>query len=231
MGADIRAISHRIERTLSFLESAENTFYCAAIKALPALRVEVSQPMPVVAKYKALGSLCLCREVCAVLEPLGMQAFLVGGFAHDMKTGRITRYHDDIDLTLLDRGVREELTALFRRLGFEVLDHGPITRLTKRGRSLDLFFWHMNGGGSCQICHNEIMVRMPLACFGWEQRSFWGEDYRVASDEYLVFTEPYVNKPASKAFVAMLKQGLGTSFEHTESEAHTLVRVHEYRLK
>lgn len=183
------------------------------------------------ARYKALGSLRLCREVCAILDPLNIKPFIVGGFAHDMKTGRITRYHDDIDLTLLDRGVRQELSALFRRLGFEVLEHGPITRLTKRGRSLDLFFWSKSGNGSCQICHNEIMVRVPLACFGSERRSFWGENYRVASDEYLVFTDHYVKKPASKEFVAQLKQGLGASLEHTESEAHLVVRVHEYRLK
>lgn len=226
----MRAIPHRIESFLSFLESTENTIYRATIKALLALRIKYLN-LPGVARYKALGSLRLCREVCAVLEQLDMQAFIVGGFAHDIKTGRITRYHNDIDLALLDRGVREELTALYRRMGFEVLEHGPITRLTKRGRSLDLFFWDLNGEGSCQICHNEIMVRMPLACFGSERRIFWGEDYRVASDEYLVFTDHYVNKPASKAFVAVLKEGLGTSFEHTESEAHMTVRVHEYRLK
>ena len=226
----MRAIPPQLERFLSFLESTENTIYRAAIKALLALRMKYLN-LPGVAKYKALGSLRLCREVCAVLEPLGMQAFIVGGFAHDLKSGHITRYHDDIDLTLLDQGVREELSALFRRLGFEVLEHGQITRLTKRGRCLDLFFWRKTGDGFCQFFHNDIMVRMPLACFCPKKRRFEGHDYQVASDEYMVFTENFVNKAPSKAFVARLKQGLGESFEHTESEARMVVRLHEYRLK
>ncbi|MCF8042875.1 MAG: hypothetical protein K9L20_12290, partial [Desulfarculaceae bacterium] len=203
----MRATSLQLKQTISFLESAENTIYRATIKALLALRLKYLN-LPGVARYKALGSLRLCREVCAVLEQLDMQAFIVGGFAHDLKTGRITRYHNDIDLSLLDRGVRRELAALFRNVGFEVVEHGATTRLTKRGRSLDLFFWQKCGDGSCQTCQEEIMVRMPLACFGSENLSFWGEDYPVASDECLVFTDHYVYKPASKAFVARLKQGL-----------------------
>lgn len=226
----MRAISHRIERSLSFLESAENTIYRATIKALLSLRVKYLN-LPGVAKYKALGSLYLCREVWSILDPLGQNSFITGGFAHDLKTGRLTRYHDDIDLALLDQGVREELTSLFRRLGFDVLEHGQITRLTKRGRCLDLFFWRKSGDGFCQFFHNDIMVRIPLACFCPEKRRFEGHGYQVASDEYMVFTENFVNKAPSKAFVARLKQGLGESFEHTESEARMVVRLHEYRLK
>lgn len=222
--------SGRSERFFRALESAENTIYRAAIKALLALRLHYLH-QPGVARYKALGSLRLCREVCAVLVPLGLEPFITGGFAHDLKAGRITRYHDDIDLTLLDRGVRAELTSLFRRQGYEIIEHGQITRLTKKGRSLDLFFWRKIDGERGQFCHNDIMVRMPLACFRPQQCRFQGEDYPVSSDEYLVFCEAYVGKPPSKNFVARLKQGLGESFERTESQAQVAVHLYEYRFK
>lgn len=187
--------------------------------------------LPGIVQYKALGSLKLLNEASTILTSLDMVHFVVGGFAFDIRKGQISRSHGDIDIAVLYDGNADRMGECFRHHGYTV-NQGIGTadyRFTKYERSVDLFSWHKADDGSVFKRHGNTMVRMPMDCFSYEIKSLFGNKYRIASDEYNVCIEPFVQNVNSKEYISSLKQKLSTiTCKQSVKEVFQSIDIYEF---
>ena len=185
--------------------------------------------LPGIVQYKALGGLKLLREVCDVLDSLRLTNFVVGGFAYDIAAGRITRYHKDIDVTVVLDGDATPMLESFARHGFQVAPRKSCCQIAKYGRLIDVFYHYPSDDGYVVTRHQEKCVRMPNCCCSYDTKYFWGHAYKVASDEYNICIEPFVFEKDSLEYISRLKQNSPITCRRIEEEVIETVTVYEFR--
>jgi len=169
------------------------------------------------------------KEVSEILDSLGVIYFIAGGFAYDIKRGRITRYHSDLDVVVLDEGGDVGLEESFARNGFRYATQKHNSRIIKHGRSTDLFFCRKSADGYLETRDADTVIRMPASCFYSETKPLYGTSYKVASDDYIICIEPLVRKKSSIKYIKQLALKVPLTCRVTEEGDSDVVKVFEYR--
>ena len=131
----------------------------------------------------------LISELVAATEQLDMPIWIGGGWAIDARLGRVTRPHDDIDITFPAER-KDEFIGLLESMGGRVTeetDYGFLAQL--RGILLDCEPAHWVGNtyevedtpkGSCPMAFEGQIEGMLIRCNSWEA-ILW--DYFYFADE------------------------------------------------
>lgn len=131
----------------------------------------------------------LIKTIFAAANTINMPLWIGGGWAIDARLGRITREHDDIDLTFpADR--QEDFENLIHQLGgciTEQTDYGFLA--TVQDILLDCEPAYINNlayeiedapSGSCPMEEEGLIDQLPVRCNSW-QAILW--DYFYYEDE------------------------------------------------
>jgi aminoglycoside 2''-adenylyltransferase len=153
----------------------------------------------------------LIKRIFAAAEIIGLPLWIGGGWAIDARLGRVTREHDDIDLTFPAER-QTELEDIIRQLD------GRITEQTEYGFLamvqevlLDCEPAHFNNlvyeiedtpAGSCPMAKEGVIDQLPIRCNSWAA-IVW--DYFYYEDEV-----PRAQWPKKHAFsYALVCEALG----------------------
>jgi hypothetical protein len=185
--------------------------------------------LPGIVHFSSRRGLNLIKEVSEILDSLGVMHFIAGGFAYDIKRGRLTRYHSDLDVVVLDEGGDVGMEGSFARNGFRFVTQKHNSRIIKHGRSTDLFFCRKSVEGYLETRDADTVIRMPASCFYSETKRLYGTSYKVASDDYIVCIEPLVLKKSSKEYIKHLTLEVPLTCRVTEEGEPDFVKVYEYR--
>ena len=184
--------------------------------------------LPGIVQYKSLGGLKLLREVCDILDSLGLVNFVAGGFAYDIAAGKITRYHKDSDVTVLYDGDTARIIEGFTRHGFQVIEEKSMCRLNKHGHSIDVYFNHPSDDGYVVVRYKDKLLRMPNCCFSYDTKYLFGNAYRIASDEYNICIEPCVEEKDSIEYISRLKRNSPITYRRSVEKTVETITVYEF---
>jgi hypothetical protein len=227
-GMVMHGISEAILNVIGVFEIFQRRTTSSIVSALRTARLVLFN-MPGMAQYKALGSLKIITEISCIFDSLGLNYFVSGGFACDMKIGRITRYHHDIDFSILKDDSVDRVYSDLARAGFAIVSKGNNCHVQKYGYAIDLFFWKESGTDWVENTLGDTMIRMPRSCFYHTTARLYGGIYKVASDEYLVCIDPFVKKPKSRAYISTLKSTTPIDCDCSLSKASQDVHLYEFR--
>src|SRR5574344_1217857 len=129
------------------------------------------------------------HKILAAADERNLPLWIGGGWAIDARLGRVTRKHDDIDLTF--PGVRRgELEAIVEMLGgrvMEELDYGFLAEIGDELLDCEPAWWADEAyeiaeapQGSCPEAAEGVIAGRPVRCNSWEA-IIW--DYFYYADE------------------------------------------------
>lgn len=131
----------------------------------------------------------LIHKILAAADERNLPLWIGGGWAIDARLGRVTRKHDDIDLTFPGER-RGELEAIVEMLGgrvMEELDYGFLAEIGDELLDCEPAWWADEAyeiaeapQGSCPEAAEGVIAGRPVRCNSWEA-IIW--DYFYYADE------------------------------------------------
>ena len=131
----------------------------------------------------------LIHQILAAADERNLPLWIGGGWAIDARLGRVTRKHDDIDLTFPGER-RGELEAIVEMLGgrvMEELDYGFLAEIGDELLDCEPAWWADEAyeiaeapQGSCPEAAEGVIAGRPVRCNSWEA-IIW--DYFYYADE------------------------------------------------
>ncbi|AMA39352.1 aminoglycoside nucleotidyltransferase ANT(2'')-Ia [Pseudomonas plecoglossicida] len=131
----------------------------------------------------------LIHQILAAADERNLPLWIGGGWAIDARLGRVTRKHDDIDLTFPGER-RGELEAMVEMLGGRVteeLDYGFLAEIGDELLDCEPAWWADEAyeiaeapQGSCPEAAEGVIAGRPVRCNSWEA-IIW--DYFYYADE------------------------------------------------
>lgn len=149
---------------------------------------------PETSSIKQLGRMdttqvTLIHKILAAADERNLPLWIGGGWAIDARLGRVTRKHDDIDLTFPGER-RGELEAIVEMLGgrvMEELDYGFLAEIGDELLDCEPAWWADEAyeiaeapQGSCPEAAEGVIAGRPVRCNSWEA-IIW--DYFYYADE------------------------------------------------
>lgn len=181
--------------------------------------------------YKAQKQMVMLKELAGILAGQPVHCYVVGGFACDGLSGKLTAHHADIDMALLETDA-EAVFSLLERNGFRLENKSPYaTGVRRKGMYIDLFRWKNIDENTIQHVTSDIAVRMPSAFLKTSQEvELMGVKYRIPSNEYMVCTLPLTRKAPYIKFLQALVTSAPMEFRSRRETVQISIEatVHEY---
>ena len=140
------------------------------------------KPIVKLEEYSQLGRMdttqvTLIHKILAAADERNLPLWIGGGWAIDARLGRVTRKHDDIDLTFPGER-RGELEAIVEMLGgrvMEELDYGFLAEIGDELLDCEPAWWADEAyeiaeapQGSCPEAAEGVIAGRPVRCNSWE---------------------------------------------------------------
>ena len=189
---------------------------------------------PLFLRYKMLKRLSLLEEITGTLATAGIPHGVTGGFAYDALRGGLTRYHADVDFSLLGEHADEAFVAL-RHQGLRVTRVEAHKAVVRRGAlHADLFLWMDVGGGTVEMMvlvdDEYIVVRIPRDFVtAVRPAQLMGVRFPITSAQYMVSILPLVGREEDRAFIARLETPVALAFDESAGRMEVTTRRFEFR--
>lgn len=158
----------------------------------------------IVSNLKTIMQLKILKEVSLIMDALDLNMFFSGGFAYDIILGKLTRSHEDIDITAKELD-RETIIAAFKDNGFRIFNRqNGITLAIKKGVKVDTFYWHEIDENNMEI-RVEHVIRLPKEFFAYDVLSFRNSEFRVSCVEFILCLGSMIKKESSKLLISKFK--------------------------
>jgi hypothetical protein len=191
---------------------------------------DVLRSMPGILHFKMVEKLKCLKELSDIVNSLDAQCYIVGGWAYDAKRGRLTKYHNDFDIALLESDMASIFSVLERE-GFIIHQITPFLYIgEKNGMKVDLFIWKEVVEGFIECMEHGNLVRIPRSFFSdFEDVELYGIKFKTLSNEFLASLAPLTRSLKTRQYLASLstKHPLQFNKRPDEITIQAKVLVHE----